>query len=965
VTKVRGGTPGRTNSIADAPVDLAISVDDGRSLAEAGRAVTYTITVTNPGSVGVVGATVTDVFPAELRAVTWTGAASRGAVCTARGAGDLHDTIDLPPGGSVTYKATGIIDPASTGTLVNEASVAAPAGRIEATPEDNTAVDVDTLVGPFGDTLVVSTAIDEMDDDFSLEDLSLREALIVTSWRPEEVFIRFDNALTGATITLDPLLGRLNVDADVEITGLGAEELTIDGADGRYVFHVANDSTASISGLSITGGVFGIDNRGTLTITDATIFDNPGIGVSNQNTLTISHVTISGGSNAIHNSGTLTLSHATISGHSSSGISNNGTLTISHATISNASGGISNTGTLTISDATIAGNMKVGDGGGIANSGGTVTLTGVMLLDNSSRWNGGAIANTHSGQLTVNNTTIAGNSAGQGGGAISNTHSGQLTIANTTISGNSADGEGGAIFNSRSSQLTVANTTISGNSAGREGGAISNSHSSQLTVANTAISGNSAGRGGGAIYNLLATTTLANVTVADNSAVREGGGVFNYLGTTIFTNVTIAGNSTGMAGAGLYVLGDEPVILHNTIVDDVYGPLAPASSHNLIGGNLQLGPLADNGGPTLTHAPLPGSPAIDAGSNDRALEAGLTGDQRGFARFVDGDDDGTATVDIGAFEARAPGVVRRQVFYNNSAFDGNDDSAGEADDGAIASDKQPLLPGQTATFANYISSHRGINGIMIDVANLPGAPKADDFEFRIGNDGDPANWAPVATAPNVTVREGVGAGHSDRVTIIWPDSTIQNTWLQVTVRPTANTGLAHPDVFYFGSAISEVGNSTTDAAVNAIDVLLTRGNPRNLTCPAPIHFPYDFNRDRRVNATDMLIAQNHQMHSLNALKLITAPDGGAKDHETSMAQPNVAVSVARPETEEDSPKSGLRSTRDVVWGKATVQEPPQEPAAFAKVDWLLELEHVAPSHEFAKIARTEEAVDELLRMWPS
>ncbi|MBN2475473.1 MAG: hypothetical protein JXB62_12755 [Pirellulales bacterium] len=222
-------------------------------------------------------------------------------------------------------------------------------------------------------------------------------------------------------------------------------------------------------------------------------------------------------------------------------------------------------------------------------------------------------------------------------------------------------------------------------------------------------------------------------------------------------------------------------------------------------------------------------------------------------------------------------VVGRYVFYNRSAFDGNNPAANGSDDNAIAPDKTALLPGQTATLANYTSYARGINGIMVDIAGMPGVPTAADFEFRAGNRNQTLSW-PYAPAPiAVAVRPGQGAGGSDRVTLLWDDYAVQKQWLQVTVLPTERTGLEHPDVFYFGNAVAEAGNSTTDAKVNATDMLLARNNPRTFLDPAPVDFPYDFNRDARVNATDMLLARNNQTHFLNELKLITVPGTKAVD----------------------------------------------------------------------------------------
>jgi hypothetical protein len=122
-------------------------------------------------------------------------------------------------------------------------------------------------------------------------------------------------------------------------------------------------------------------------------------------------------------------------------------------------------------------------------------------------------------------------------------------------------------------------------------------------------------------------------------------------------------------------------------------------------------------------------------------------------------------------------IFGRHVFYNNSYLDGDNASANVADDGAIATDKTALLPGQTATFANYTSFSRGINGIMVDINNhpSPGSITAVDFEFRVGNNNDPNTWALAPAPSSVSVRTGEGAGGSDRITILWPDNAIEKT----------------------------------------------------------------------------------------------------------------------------------------------------------------------------------------------
>jgi len=234
-------------------------------------------------------------------------------------------------------------------------------------------------------------------------------------------------------------------------------------------------------------------------------------------------------------------------------------------------------------------------------------------------------------------------------------------------------------------------------------------------------------------------------------------------------------------------------------------------------------------------------------------------------------------------------VAGRYIFYNNSAFDGNDSAANASDDTAIATDKTPLLPGGTATFANYTSYVRGINGIIIDIGYRPALLTAADFEFRTGNDNSPSAWA-LATAPTVSIRWGEGAlladgvTHADRITLTWEDyyvlqsgnwvlnsGGIGQEWLQVTVKANANTGLSQDDVFYFGNAIGETGDSASNAAVNIVDFGGARDNPHNAFNRATITDAYDFDRDQFVNIVDLGLVRDNGTNAFNDLNLITVP----------------------------------------------------------------------------------------------
>ena len=211
-------------------------------------------------------------------------------------------------------------------------------------------------------------------------------------------------------------------------------------------------------------------------------------------------------------------------------------------------------------------------------------------------------------------------------------------------------------------------------------------------------------------------------------------------------------------------------------------------------------------------------------------------------------------------------VVDRHVFYNGSSFDARDSSANAADDGAIATDKSAMLPGETASSANFTSYNRGLNGVMIDVSGLaaPGLIDASDFVLTKGNDDTPSDWTPVSASIDVSVREGAGVDGSDRITLILPDGEVVGAWLRVEMLANLDTGLSEPDVFYFGNAPAD-GNG--DGISDTTDVDLARANQTGFGT-ADISNPYDYNSDGRVNLSDVIQARNlaaagHAIHMLS------------------------------------------------------------------------------------------------------
>ncbi|MEM6979881.1 MAG: GEVED domain-containing protein, partial [Planctomycetota bacterium] len=218
-------------------------------------------------------------------------------------------------------------------------------------------------------------------------------------------------------------------------------------------------------------------------------------------------------------------------------------------------------------------------------------------------------------------------------------------------------------------------------------------------------------------------------------------------------------------------------------------------------------------------------------------------------------------------------VVGRHVFYNRSFFDGSSFSVpdGNNDSAAIDPTKSALLPGEVATAANYTNYARGINGIFIDVENLPGDVTSEDFEFHTGNDNTPANWDRLTAPVSVEVFRGAGLDGSDRIRVTWEDNVIQRQWLQVTLKANVNTGLSSPDIHYWGNAIGDTYDSLFHTQSNATDQIRIRSNPRNFLNAAAVDDIFDINKDRFVNATDEILARNNGTNFLTDLNLISPP----------------------------------------------------------------------------------------------
>jgi len=413
------------------------------------------------------------------------------------------------------------------------------------------------------------------------------------------------------------LINSIN-DANDEVANPGVDTINLDGS--TFTLTLENNDTFGPNGLPVFESEIVINGNGS-TIERSDAVGTPGFRIfyisDPGGNLTLNNIVISGGLSVFEQPG----------------------------------GAIYNRAMLAINDSVISDNMtEDAEPAGFA---------GV------SSGSAGGILNDSTGQLFINNSTISNNKTGQGGQAT----------GNPTMGNAGSGGGGGGIVNI--GIMTMTNSTVSGNSTGDGGlgrtdggnggcgGGIVNGGT--MTISNSTVSGNSTGDGG---------DSLGAPFGDEGGDGGDGGGVCNTGSAAIATiiNSTIANNSVGIRGAGLLFLGmngegselanlntatmtvSNTIVAENVIVsvsDNCLGTITDGGSNlsddsscgftgdNILG--INLGPLANNGGPTQTHALLAGSVAIDLGDNTICSNPPINGlDQRGVAR--------DPSCDIGSFE---------------------------------------------------------------------------------------------------------------------------------------------------------------------------------------------------------------------------------------------------------------------------------------------------------------------------
>jgi CSLREA domain-containing protein len=460
--------------------------------------------------------------------------------------------------------------------------------------------------------LVVDTLADENDHNYSDGDLSLREAIDLANGSIGADTISFADALTsGEPITILLTRGHLVIAESLTINGPGADVLTISASDptpttkngdGSRIFNIDDANANSVSNVSISG----------LTLNGGDTSTSGGAIWSNDN---------------------LTLADSIITGNASAALDAQG------------GGGIYSGygGDLTVIRSVIANNSSGLEGGGIRKRGRRLVIEDSRIEMNVAWWTGGGVSAANDVAVEISRTSIRSNACQapnyDGGGGLF-FFDANVLLRDSLISGNSSLFIGGGI-DSRFTYLSMIGSTVSGNTSGSHGGGLHSNVGRTLEIAYSIITANmapagfaggvyaSGGNPGSRVFRSSIIAGNANSDVASDVTVFQSAG-YNLIGT---------GNSASLFNQP----GDQTGHTSET---------------------LKLGPLAGNGGPTWTHALLPGSPAIDAG--DPTAIAGVGDvpdfDQRGnpFTRVHGG------RIDVGAFEQQPPPGPELPGDYNQN-----------------------------------------------------------------------------------------------------------------------------------------------------------------------------------------------------------------------------------------------------------------------------------------------------------
>ena len=520
----------------------------------------------------------------------------------------------------------------------------------------------------------------------------------------------------GFTMTIDGT-SFSNNEAQGDAADNGGGALYNNG--GTLVVMDASLVSNRATGMSGSGGGI-LNNGGTLTVTDGLLQFNAanraGGGIEDAaGTVTLTGVTLnanvidvaapgnggglhSGGGDVTVVGGEVTRNTAVEGG----GLWTNGTLTILPAD--------DGTSTLiSLNDAT--GDDATNGGGGIyAETGATVEATNATVGWNKASGtsgSGGGVFVADGAEVSMTLGLVTWNEANRAGGGVE-VGDDPMTDAGSLISLDRVEvtwnkiidanpGNGGGVHVGGAGTASATQSTFANNSAS-EGGAIWISANGGLDLSLSTVSNNASAGDGGGVYDdgPGGSISLASVTVADNSASGNGGGLlsqspdgFSFMNTLVGDNVAVG---SGDDCFGTFDSGD-----YNLIEDTAGCTITGDTDNNVTGQDPMLEDLADNGGPTDTRALMAGSPAIDAGQTDFAV------DQRGFTR-TDGQDD------IGAFERGADDgdaiacSASAPLFFSDFDADGDDPTFGEFATISNDSDEGQVVDLSTCSFVVFSAS---------------------------------------------------------------------------------------------------------------------------------------------------------------------------------------------------------------------------------------------------------------------
>ena len=592
-----------------------------------------------------------NVFSAQLGPIVWSSADS--------GPGTLRQAVlSVDPGGMVTFTS------AFTITLIS--------GAISLTKNL-------TIAGTGASVII--------DGNGASQIFAIGSGVTVNL---QSLTLQHGNSANGGAVSNAGILNLSHVVFSNNVATQGAAIFSSSGS-------TLNGSADSFNSNSSTYSGGAIYTAGNMSLTLETFGSNAsslGAGgavaiSSSSGTVTISNTSFSantagGGGGAVNggNGASLSLSNDSFTGNQASSggaVSNSESMLLDHCTFTNNQarnyGGAVNTGasSASITNSTFTTNGPVAaatslQGGAIYN-GFNLSLAGDTFDRNIAQFGAGVYNNQ---DITVDTSTFTGNGAASGAGGFYDQGNAarNITINNSTFTGNTSNYyAGGLTVGGGTYSTTITNSTVSGNRASQYGGGIDSFGA--LILSGSTVSGNtttaaSGAYGAGISLGGGATSTFTNSTISGNTSSGAGGGI-SVGGRLNLIDATLYGNSALTQGGNIDVASATLLGLQNTIVANGSAPTGPninnagsvtsadynwiqsltgfaivtPGAHDHSGPLSNIGPLANNGGPTQTHALLTGSPAIDqipAASCAAAL------DQRGVARPQN------VLCDIGAFE---------------------------------------------------------------------------------------------------------------------------------------------------------------------------------------------------------------------------------------------------------------------------------------------------------------------------